>query len=104
MLEFLDYFRRKKLSIEFNEAIEIAKENAKILLPNARSFELEGAILENRAYEITLSFINTDLENQLARNADTGIGFVMAALAKRREEKVFIVDLDGVFKGFRNPR
>lgn len=92
------------MSIEFDKAIEIAKENAKKLLPNARNFELEAAIIENRTYEVTLSFINTDTENKLAREADTGIGFVMAALAKRREEKVFIVDFTGKFKGFRNPK
>lgn len=92
------------MSIEFDKAIEIARENAKKLLPHARNFELEAAILENRTYEVTLSFVNTDTEDKLAREANTGIGFVMAALAKRREEKVFLVDLNGVFKGFRNPK
>ncbi len=93
------------MGIGFNEAIEIAKENAKDLLPNARSFELEGVIKENNNFEVTLSFINTDIENKLARESDTGIGFVLAALAKRREEKVFIIDpYDGNFKGFRNPK
>ena len=90
--------------ISFEEAIEIAKTYAQNLLPNARNFELEGVILENDNYEVNLSFINTDVEQKLARESDNGIGFVMAALARRREEKVFIVNKSGKFKGFKNPK
>lgn len=93
------------MSIDFDRAIDIAKENAEKLLKKAKDFELEAAIIENNNYEITLSFVNTDIENKLARaTQDNGIGFIMAALAKRREEKIFIVNKNGEFKGFKNPK
>lgn len=92
------------MSVDFNQAIEIAKENAKILLPKASSFDLEGIILNNNEYEVTLSYIIDYSDKIKEGGQDSGVGFIMAALARKREEKVFIVSINGKFKGFRNSK
>ncbi|PJG66777.1 hypothetical protein [Acinetobacter seifertii] len=91
------------MSVGFTQAIDIAKENAKELLPKASSFDLEGIVLNNdNDYEVTLSYIIDYSDKLKEKNQDGGIGIIMAALARKREEKIFIVTQSGIFKGFRN--
>ncbi|WP_336014892.1 hypothetical protein [Acinetobacter pittii] len=91
------------MEVDFNKAIEIAKENAKELLPEASNFNLEGIIInKDDDYEVTLSYI-VDYSEKLKDRANEGsVGLIMAALARKKEEKIFIVHKYGKFLGFRN--
>lgn len=77
------------MSVDFNQAIEIAKENARILLPKASSFDLEGIILNNNEYEVTLSYMIDYSDKIKDGSQDSGVGFIMATLA-RKEKKKFL--------------
>ncbi|PPB87733.1 hypothetical protein [Acinetobacter soli] len=91
------------MAIDFQKAIEISMTNAKSLLPKANNFELEGIILNDHSnFEVTLSYIVDHSESYNNKMSEGSIGFIMAALARKREEKVFIVDKSGNFKGFKN--
>jgi hypothetical protein len=91
--------------MDFKKAIAVALENAKELLPGAKAFTLEGAIVSNSDYEITLSYYLTG-ENPLELPDDNNAGNNLFKLAKlmgsRREYKIFIVGKNQFeFKGFK---
>lgn len=96
--------------IDFKKAIEIATENAKSLVPEAKNFVLEGAVLssDDRFYEVTLSYdlqgkSPLELENTAGSNTPSNLFQLASLLSRRREYKVFLVDhKDGRFKGFKN--
>lgn len=110
MLSYIKFNVEREMSVGFQEAIEISKSNAKILLPKATNFELEGVILNDKNdFEVTLSYIidRSEQDNKKSISFETndtqsGIGFIMAALARKKEEKIFIVNGVGQFKGFKN--
>lgn len=89
--------------MDFETAADIAIENAKKLLPRAKDFNLEGILIENSNFEVTLSYF-IDNEDQLKQNTEEqpSLGALLKIMGRRREEKVFIVNRLGEFKGFRN--
>lgn len=91
--------------MDFKKAIAVALENAKELLPGAKEFTLEGAVISDSNYEITLSYYLTG-ENQLELPDGSNAGSNLFKLAKlmgtRREYKIFIVGKNQFeFKGFK---
>lgn len=91
--------------MDFKRAIAVAQENAKELVPEAKQFTLEGAIISGQDYEITLSYYLTGM-SPLELNEDGNEGSNLFKLARlmgtRREYKVFIVDKNNfTFKGFK---
>lgn len=91
------------MSIDFEKAAELAIEQARKLLPKAKDFNLEGIMLENSNYEVSLSYF---IEGEDPLNKRTqeqpSIGALIKIMGRRREEKVFIFTKFGEFKGFRN--
>lgn len=95
--------------INFKEAVNVATENAKGLLPDMRNLTLEGVMISENGknYEVSLSFnLNSDDPYQ-TREQDELFGGGLAQLAtvmgQRRLYKTFFVDKkSGVFKGFKN--
>lgn len=95
--------------ISFEEAINVATENAKSLVKNAENIVLEGVILSgnNALYEVSLSYDlkgKSPLETGEASKDNTALNLVRLAeiMGKRREYKVFLVDSEnGQFKGFK---
>lgn len=91
--------------MDFAKAINVAEKNAKELIPGARNFALEEAIISGKTYEITLSYYLEgsdpfELSGDHERNSN------LLRLAKimgmKKEYKIFIVDKDNfTFKGFR---
>lgn len=91
--------------MDFKKAIAVALESAKDLLPGAKQFNLEGAIISGANYEITLSYFLTG-EDPLELREDSAASNSLFKLAKlmgtRREYKVFIVSQKTLeFKGFK---
>ncbi|MYM88027.1 hypothetical protein GTP91_12665 [Rugamonas sp. FT82W] len=91
--------------MDFKRAIAVALENAKELLPGAKEFTLEGAIIADSNYEITLSYYLTGA-NPLELPDENGPGSNLFKLAKimgtRKEYKIFIVGKTHFeFKGFK---
>lgn len=75
----------------------------KKLLPKAQDFSLEGILLENENYEVSLSYvIEADQPSQQHHKESAGLGALLKVIARRREEKIFIISQSGDFKGFRN--
>lgn len=91
------------MSIDFEKAAEVARQHAKKLLPKAKDFSLEGIMLEGSKYEVTLSYL-IEGEDPFNKRSDEqpAIGALLKIMGRRREEKVFIIDSRGEFKGFRN--
>ena len=91
--------------MDFKRAIAVAEENARDLVPGAKEFTLEGAIISDGNYEITLSYyLNGKSPLELAGDtAEKNNMFRLATLmGTRREYKVFIVDKKNFsFKGFK---
>lgn len=91
--------------MDFKKAIAVALENAKELLPGAKEFTLEGAVISDNNYEITLSYYLTG-DNPLELPEESALGSNLFKLAKimgtRREYKVFLVGKHQFeFKGFK---
>lgn len=90
--------------ISFNKAIAIAQENVNQLVPGAQNIVLEEIIIsdDEKMYEVTLSY---DLERPLTNPAPgtkpgalSGLAYI---LGKRKEYKVFLIDRNGQFRGFK---
>ncbi|MBD8533073.1 MULTISPECIES: hypothetical protein [unclassified Massilia] len=91
--------------MDFKKAIAVALASAKDLLPGAKQFNLEGAVIAGGDYEITLSYFLTG-EDPLDLKEDSTPTNSLFKIAKlmgtRREYKVFIVNRKTLqFKGFR---
>ncbi|GAB7537602.1 hypothetical protein AB4851_07280 [Burkholderia sp. 22PA0099] len=98
--------------ISFEKAIQIATDNAKLLVKNARNIELEGVVLssDNKLYEVSLSY---DMQGKDPLSIDDGIGGagesnirrLARIMSYRREYKIFLVEVKtGIFKGFKNQK
>lgn len=91
--------------MDFKKAIKVAEQNARDLVPEAKDFALEGAIVSGGDYEITLSYyLNGKNPLELAGGPDekTGMHRLATLMGMRREYKVFIVDKNNFsFKGFK---
>ena len=91
--------------MDFKRAIDVAEKNARELVPGAREFTLEGAIVSGDDYEITLSYyLSGKSPLELAGGADekSSLFKIAAIMGTRREYKVFIVDKHNFgFKGFK---
>lgn len=90
--------------MDFKRAIAVAQANAKELVPGAKEFTLEGAIVSGGDYEITLSYyLSGKSPLELDEGSQQSNIFKLAALmGSRREYKVFIVDKQNfAFKGFK---
>lgn len=91
--------------MDFKKAIAVAEKNAKELVPGAKDFTLEGAIVSGANYEITLSYyLNGMSPLELSGDGDekNSIFRLAKLMGTRREYKVFIVDKnDFAFKGFK---
>lgn len=89
--------------MDFQKAISVASTNAKELLPEATSFTLEGAIVSDGDYEITLSyFLRGKDPLGLDENSDNSILKLAKIMGTRREYKTFIIDKNNFsFKGFK---
>jgi hypothetical protein len=94
--------------IEFNKAIQIAKENVQSLISTARNIELEGVLIstDNKTIEVSLSY-ELDGVDPFGSVIDTDKRGELFHLAKmlrhRREYKVFLIDANtGQFRGFKN--
>lgn len=96
----------------FQNAINIAIENAKNLINKETKFSVEEALLsdDNKNYEITLSYYLTGRDHLSGENINDSVrGTSILQLAKimsyRKEYKTFIVDKKtGNFKGFKIKR
>ena len=91
--------------MDFKKAIAVALESAKDLLPQAKQFSLEEAVISGENCEITLSYYLTGAD-PLDLQDDSLPGNSLFKLAKimgtRREYRVFIVGKNSLeFKGFR---
>lgn len=91
--------------MDFKRAIAVAEENARDLVPGAKEFTLEGAVISGGDYEITLSYyLSGKSPLELAGGADekNNIFRLATLMGMRREYKVFIVDKNNfTFKGFK---
>ncbi len=91
--------------MNFKKAIAVAEENARALVPGAKEFTLEGAVISDGNYEITLSYyLNGNSPLELAMGADEKNNMLKLAklMGARREYKVFIVNKNNfTFKGFK---
>lgn len=91
--------------MDFKRAIAVAEENARDLVPGAKEFTLEGAVISGGDYEITLSYyLSGKSPLELAGGADekNNIFRLATLMGVRREYKVFIVDkYNFTFKGFK---
>ena len=92
--------------VDFQEAISIAKKNAKELVSNASNFVLEGVLIsnDNKLYEVSLSY---DIEGNdplnVSNQGNSGLSQLAKLMRYRREYKVFLVNTsDGKFRGFKN--
>ncbi|WP_355581497.1 hypothetical protein [Xanthomonas cannabis] len=94
---------------DFQDAINIAIENAKELLNQATNFAVEEALLsdDDKRYEVTLSYDlkgRDPLSGDNAKNniKETGILQLARLMSYRKEYKTFLVDKrTGNFKGFK---
>ncbi|WP_227542874.1 hypothetical protein [Acinetobacter chinensis] len=92
--------------MDFEQAADVAINNAKKLLPRAKDFSLEGIMLVGSNYEVSLSYLieGEDPLDRSTQDSAPGLGALLKIMGRRREEKVFIVSNTGEFKGFRNIR
>lgn len=92
--------------MDFKKAIAVAEENARLLVPGAKEFTLEGAIVSGQDYEITLSYYlsgKSPLELAGGANEQSSMFKLATLMGMRREHKVFIVDKNNfTFKGFKS--
>ena len=91
--------------MDFKKAIGVAEENARELVPEAYDFTLEGAIISDGNYEITLSYYlrgKDPLELAEDSGGENHLAKLASLMGRRREYKIFIVDKDDFyFKGFK---
>lgn len=95
--------------VDFNQAINTAKDNAKALIPGAQNYVLEGVELssDGKVYEVSLSYDfqggDTSSGGEVNKGeTNNGLSQLIKVLSYRREYKIFLVDSDtGQFKGFR---
>lgn len=91
--------------MDFKRAINVAEENARALLPSASDLKLEGVIISEKTYEVTLSYYLTGknpLELSGGKKEMSNVAKLAAFMGTRREYKVFIVDKGNyAFKGFK---
>lgn len=91
--------------MDFKRAIAVAEENAKELVPGAKEWTLEGAIIVRDNYEITLSYyLSGKSPLELVGGADEKNSLFRLAtlMGTRKEYKVFIIDKNSfAFKGFK---
>lgn len=91
--------------IDFNAAIYTAYENINQLVKQAENITLEEAILnkDKTQYEITLSYdLNNAYADALNPIPKTDSLYRLATvLGKRKQYKVFLIDVDGTFRGFK---
>lgn len=98
--------------IDFSEAINVATQNAKLLVTNARNIELEGVVLsdDNKLYEVSLSYDMQGkdplgIKEEESRTGAGNLYKLAKIMSYRREYKVFLVDRKtGQFKGFKNQK
>ncbi|MOA13028.1 hypothetical protein D3C78_1330570 [compost metagenome] len=89
--------------ITFDEAVNIALNNAQKMLPKAKGFALEEALLsdDGKNYELTFSYIVEDhsIPDPTQRMEITHL---LRQLREKKEYRTFIVGREnGMFKGFR---
>ena len=91
--------------MDFKKAIEVAELNARALLPNAKDFKLEAAVIGGRNYEISLSYYHSGQSPlELAGEKKDANNLVKLAsfMGSRREFKTFLVEEGSFdFKGFK---
>lgn len=95
--------------IDFKQAIDVAVQNAKMLLEQATKLEVEEALLsdDDKYYEITLSYeLNgrdpLAAKNTSSRMATTSILELARLMSYRKEYRTFLVIKEtGKFKGFK---
>lgn len=98
--------------ISFENAIEVAKANAKTLIENSKNIVLEGILIsdDKKLYEVSLSY---DLQGsdpfETKQSDDSSVSNNLSQLAKvlayRRQYKTFLVDSqNGDFRGFKNQK
>lgn len=91
--------------IEFDMAIDVAKENVKKLVPHAKDITVEGAIIsdDGKLYEVTLSYELEDHRLPENSSKDNNLWTLARIMSKRREQKIFLVNsVNGLFRGFKN--
>lgn len=93
--------------IDFDNAIQVARENVEKLVSNAKNITLEGVLIssDNKLFEVTFSY---DIERLpglsmgAASTVSSNIEMLTRLVGKRREYKVFLVDAQsGQFRGFK---
>jgi hypothetical protein len=97
--------------IDFNEAIEVAMDNAKSLIVGARNIGLEGVLLSDngKLYEVSLSYDlqgKDPLEPQLSDSSgNSNLSQLVKIMSYRKQYKDFLVDSNtGEFRGFKKSR
>lgn len=98
--------------IEFEEAVEVAKENAQNLIKSASNFVLEGVLIsdDGKLYEVALSYELTGVDPLSGDSTKTtpeigGLMQLARVMSRRREYKTFLVDIrTGKFRGFSNSK
>ena len=88
----------------FEKAIQVAEQSARELLPGLSDLKLEGVVVSDKYYEVTLSYYFSG-KNPLEisrRNKKEGLSLIAAMMTARREYKVFLIDENTfAFRGFR---
>ncbi|SUA54079.1 Uncharacterised protein [Oligella ureolytica] len=91
--------------MDFKQAISVAEKSARELIPEAKNFTLEGAIVSGDNFEIMLSYYlayESPLEIACGANEISGLHKLATIMSTKRKDKVFIIDKnDFTFKGFR---
>ncbi len=89
--------------ITFEKAIDVAKENLRILVPNSKDVSLEGVLISDnkKLYEVDLSY---DLSRKdPLEGSSSNLKSLSQIMSYHRKYKKFLVDYDtGDFRGFRN--
>lgn len=88
--------------MDFEKAVKVATKNAKKLLPSANEFTLEGVIISNDSYEVTLSYFLTGKDPLALTDSQSNMFKLAKIMGTKKEYKVFIVDANSFsFKGFK---
>lgn len=96
-----------KGTINFQKAVQIAKESIPTLLGKVKNVDVESVLIKKNFYEVTLSYDksydDTGILDKKALNGN--IGALVTLMGRRRGEKIFLIDkYTGEFCGFSNKK
>lgn len=97
------------ISVFYDKAIKIAKENARHLLGDIDDLTLEGVTTNRTYYKVSLSYYrdsnNNSFDRKETKNRTHNRNFenIISLLGRRRETKIFLVNKKTLeFSGFEN--